>query len=544
MDSRLSSYVEGVSSGKIITCKEVKQAVDRFNNDLERDDLEFREDKINKVLNVVENLQHFTGSHNNKKFILEPWQLFIIANIFGFYLKGTDTRRFTSIYIEVARKVGKTSLAAAICIYMLLEEPAAEVLLAANSKEQAAICFKAINGMVKKLDPQSKYFKPYRSDIKFPRTNSVIKVLAADAGKLDGYNASCYILDEYHAAPTSEVRDVLKSSQGMRDNPLEVIITTAGFNKSYPCYELRVVSKEILSGIKIDDSQFAMIFSLDDEKEIHDPECWIKANPNLGITVKEKYLKDQVNKANNNPSERVGVLTKNFNIWCDTTESWIEDDNILECTQNINLKDFKDESCYIGVDLSSVSDLTAVSYMINKNDKYFFKTHYYLPEESENAKRDTERYKNLQRQGYITLTSGNVVDYDYIINDISKINNILSIKKIGYDSWNSTQWAIKMTEIGFNLIPFSQTIGNFSKPTKELQRLLLSKSVIIDNNPLNREHFRNVVIKKDYNGNEKPDKSKNKNKIDGVIAIITALGVYLNDPDKNTNNYDIFTINF
>lgn len=525
-------YVEDVLNGKIVVGELIKLACQRFKDDLQREDIYFNESVVDKAINFIGTLKHFMGKSSGKHFKLENWQQFIIANIVGWYWKDGNTRRFTSSYIEVSRKNGKTALAAALCLYYLIAdgEDGAEVDLAANSKEQAKIAFEFCSSFSKQLDPKGKYLKPYRDNVQFALNNSKLKVFAADDSKLDGFNASFGLIDEYHAAKNSKVRDVIKSSMGMRNNPHLCTITTAGFDKTLPCYKLRSTSIEILNKLKTDDSMFIAIYSLDDKDNWTDKDNWVKCTPNLNVTVTSKYIKEQVQSAINNPSEEVGVKTKTLNLWCDVADVWLPESYIVKASKDIHLEDFRDCECYIGVDLSATSDLTAVSYLIEKDNIYYFKTDYYLPESALVDKPDRETYKLWKQQGLITITTGNVTDYDYITNDIVAASNILNIQKIGYDKWNATQWAIHATEIGLPLEEYPQTMGNFNRPTKELERLILSDNTVIDNNEITRWCFRNVELKSDYNGNVKPNKGIKSKKIDGVIAIIQALGMYLTVP--------------
>lgn len=525
-------YVEDVLNGKIVVGELIKLACQRFKDDLQRQDIYFNESVVDKAINFIGTLKHFMGKSSGKHFKLENWQQFIIANIVGWYWKDGNTRRFTSSYIEVSRKNGKTALAAALCLYYLIAdgEDGAEVDLAANSKEQAKIAFEFCSSFSKQLDPKGKYLKPYRDNVQFALNNSKLKVFAADDSKLDGFNASFGLIDEYHAAKNSKVRDVIKSSMGMRNNPHLCTITTAGFDKTLPCYKLRSTSIEILNKLKTDDSMFIAIYSLDDKDDWTDKDNWVKCTPNLNVTVTSKYIKEQVQSAINNPSEEVGVKTKTLNLWCDVADVWLPESYIVRASKDIHLEDFRDCECYIGVDLSATSDLTAVSYLIEKDNIYYFKTDYYLPESALVDKPDRETYKLWKQQGLITITTGNVTDYDYITNDIVAASNILNIQKIGYDKWNATQWAIHATEIGLPLEEYPQTMGNFNRPTKELERLILSGNTVIDNNEITRWCFRNVELKSDYNGNVKPNKGIKSKKIDGVIAIIQALGMYLTVP--------------
>lgn len=525
-------YIEDVSSGKVVVGENIKLAIQRFQNDIQREDLVFKEDVVDGAIDFISTLKHFTGKSSGQNFILEDWQAFIVANIVGWYWKGTDNRRYSSSYIEISRKQGKTALAAALCLYFLIAdgEDGAEVDLAANSKEQAKIAFSFCSTFTKQLDPKAKYLKAYRDSILLDANNSKLKVFAADDSKLDGFNASFGLIDEYHSAKNSKVRDVIKSSMGMRQNPHLCTITTAGFDKTLPCYKLRSTAIDVLNGLKEDDSMFIAIYCLDEDDEWTDEKNWCKCSPNLDVTVTSKYIREQVQSAINNPSEEVGVKTKTLNLWCDTAQVWLPETYIIKASKNVDLQNLKDYPCYVGVDLASTSDLTAVSYLVVKDDKYYFRTDYYLPESALREKADRELYKYWKQMGLLKITDGNVTDYDYITNDLMTNSNIVNIQKVGYDKYNSTQWAITATDLGLPLEEYPQTLGNFNKPTREMERLLLSGKAVIDNNEITRWCFKNVTLKSDYNGNVKPNKSINAKKIDGAISMIQALGMYLDTP--------------
>lgn len=530
MDNKYKKYAEDVVNEKIIACKYVKQACQRYLSFFEKYD--FNEKKVQKVINFISRLKHFTGKHNGKPFVLLPYQEFIIYNIFGFYHKGTNKRVTNYVYIELARKQGKTALAAAIALYMLVAdgENGSECEIVANSAKQAKICFDMCSNFLQSIDKKGKYFKRYRDKIKFDYTKSFLQILSSDASGNDGYNSNCFILDEAHEQADSRLWDVMCSSQGMRENPLAMIITTAGFNLFGFCYDYRKTCVEILSNVKEDDSQFVAIYTLDYEDDWQCEDTWIKSNPSLDVTVNKDYLKQQVIKAKNNSSLEVGTRTKNFNQWLSSSNIWINNNVLLDSTKRINVEDYSGQQCYIGVDLASVSDLTALSVLIPNSDKYIFKTWYYLPQSTLTNNSNSELYKLWKNQGYLTITDGNVTDYDYITNDILKLNRYLYINKIAYDQYNATQWAITATAEGLPLEPFSQALWHFNKPTKELERLIKSGKVIIDDNPITRWCFSNVVLKHDHNDNCKPTKNQDQTKIDGVIAILEALGGYLETP--------------
>lgn len=327
----------------------------------------------------------------------------------------------------------------------------------------------------------------------------------------------------------------MASSQGMRKQPLMIIITTAGFRlHSYPCFEYTAMCKEILKGVKKDDNIFALIYQLDENDDWEDESVWIKANPSLEQTVSIKYLRDQITSAKNQPSLEVGVKTKNLNMWCQSQDTWITQDLLLDSTDEVNYDNFKECTAYIGVDLASVSDLTAVSVMIPFEGKFYFKNYYYLPESCLTDNINQEKYLLWHKEGYLTLTSGNVTDYDIVTKDLLNVSEKVYIDKVAYDQYNSTQWAIDCTAEGLPLIPYSQALWSFNRPTKEFERLIKMGKIIIDNNPITRWCFANIAIKSDYNENIKPVKGGAANqKIDGAIAMIEALGIYLDQPQYN-----------
>ena len=534
VDPKYIDYPTKVLNGEIMACNYVKLACQRYMDYFKRDDLVFKPERVDRVVDFISRLKHFTGSHNGHSFVLEPWQQFIINSLYGFYhLDGS--RMVRNAYIEVARKNGKTALVAALCLHHLIadHEANAQVILSATSAKQAKICFDMCSNFLKPLDKKGKYFKRFRDTIKFDATTSSLHIVAADASRLDGYNASMFVCDELHEFKDGSVFNVLQSSQGMRDNPLGVCITTAGFNRSSFCYSMRSSMVEILHGKKHDDSQFAVIYTLDDGDDYEDETNWAKSSPNLGVTVKPEYLRQQAQQAKNNPTLLTSYLTKLQNVWLSSSEEWIGADYIYK-SQKTWLYDRCDDSfAYLGVDLGATSDLTAVTVMIPNNDKFYFRNYYFVPSEQLTVNPNRELYRVWQQQGHLTVTSGNVTDYDYILTEILKINQITQIVQVSYDQWNATQFAINATEQGINLLPYSMSIGSLNRPTKELARLLLSDKVVLYPNPIDNFCFQNVVIKRDFNDNERPTKESHNNKIDGVLSMIMALGGYL-----TTNHFD------
>jgi phage terminase large subunit-like protein len=530
-------YANAVINGKIITGKLVKLACQRFIDDINNPMYEYRVEEVKKCLKFLNCLKHYTGAHNGKPFELLPFQVFITANLVGLYNTGSNRRKYTQAYIQLSRKNGKSFWAAALSLYFFLldGEAAAEVLVLANSREQAkTIDFAIISALAQQLDAKQKTMQIFRDYLSIPKLKCRLKVIAAEARTGDGYNASVGLIDEFHEAPDNKMIDLVVSSQGMRERPLCLVITTAGFDLGKPCYNMRNYCVDVLNGIQDDPTQFAAIYELDDDDDWQDSKNWIKSNPALGQTVKLAYLKEQVKKATNNPINEVGVKTKNLNIWCQSSDVWIQNQRIVESMKELDFKQFNDCVAYVGVDLAAVSDLTAVNWLIQQDGKFYNITKYYLPEAALIDKTNKETYKLWRRTGQLTITPGNVTDYDYVLRDIMESTKYLMIAGVYYDSWNATQFAINATEAGLPMQPYSQAIGNFNRPTKEFERLMLQGHVILNKSEVTSFCFRNVIIKQDINGNAKPVKYDDNNKIDGVIAILTALGGYL-EQNKYSN---------
>ena len=531
-------YAQDVLSGRINACETIKQAASRFMEFLERDDMYFDKADVDKKIRFVSKMKHSTGVHAGKPFILLPWQQFAFANIFGFKWKENNYRVTKKVFMFLSRKNGKTALAAALslCCTTIDNESGAEVDFVANSAKQAGICFRQTKDFAQSIDPKGLIYKIYRNDVRVPCTKSYIQTLSSDSMGNDGYNSQMFVIDEMHAQRNWDLYNVMKSSQGMRTQPLSIVITTAGFliGDSYPCYSMWNTCKDILSGTKQDDSQFSLIYQLDEGDDWTDESNWIKCSPSLGQTVTYEYMRDEVQSALNNTSLEVGVRTKNFNEWMQSAEVWLPHNLLVTNSIPFELEDIckdKHSYAYVGVDLSAVSDLTAVSAMIEKDGKCYFKTWLFLPESALKESANGELYKEAHRKGYLHVTEGNVVDYDYILNKVLEINKICRIASVNYDSWNATQWAISAEQAGLPLEPFSQAIGNFNRPTKEFERLLRSNRVVLDRNPLVIWCFDNAQLKVDWNDNCKPTKGDSRcNKIDAVISNLQALGGALNEP--------------
>lgn len=517
----------------------------RFINDFNRDDLEFNYKKVDRVIQFVEILKHHDAPPGivNTPIILSDWQKFIVANIFGWEYKATGIRRFSRSYICVARKNAKTQLMAALGMFSLFEYRSAnQILLTANTREQSGRLLDFCKAYAKQLDPAGKSLKIKRDRIEFKDTGGYVLILSSDYKSADGYNPYWACVDELHESGSADGEgsrgvDVLKSGMVKPGAHLSMI-TTAGFDTQSFCYQFQNIVADVLAGVKQDDRLFGMIFQIDSDDLYTDKNCWIKASPNIGKSAPWEFYEDGLAGALNSPTDERNFLVKQLNVWQQTNEVWIPDGYIRDVMQPVDIKKIgDDEFTYLGIDLSAFSDMTAVSYAWWKEseEKYYFYTDYYLPEACLLEGQNAEFYRRMKKENWLKITSGNVVDYEYILKDIltKKEKFGLIIKKIGYDSWNAYSFVIQSINAGLKQSlwePVSQSIGNFNRGTKEMEKIILAKECVIDANPITQWMFQNCVIKCDHNGNIKPTKAitgKGSDikwrKIDGIISMIESL---------------------
>lgn len=536
-----NQYAQDIIDNKIVSCEAIKKACERYISWFDRDDIYFDYEDVDKKIRLVHKMKHSRGKFAKKPFILLPWQQFAFAGIFGFKWKDTGYRVVKKSLMFISRKQGKTSLMAAIALVCSIadNEQGAEVDMVANNAKQASICYDQTREYAESIDPKGKIFKRFRHNINIPMNKSIIQVHSSDSMGMDGYNSSVSIMDEFGAAKDWGLYNVLISSMGMRTQPLMLIITTASFliGETYPCYSMYVTCKQILKGIKKDDTMFALLYELDDGDDFKDEMVWKKCAPSLNETVMNNYLREQVQDAINNPSLEVGVKTKSFNMWCQSANIWISREKIQNCMEEVNVDDYMNETAFGGCDLSVVSDLTAHAICIPPNpdrkihsDKFIFKSWGYIPEYALEKSPNKEYYKEWIRQGHAFKTSGNVVDYDAILKDQLEIANKLYMIDYGYDAYNASMWALNAQEQGLPIVTYSQTLASFNRPTKFLEMLVLSGKCIIDANIMTDWCFANCELMVDHMENYKPTKANGdpNNKIDPVIAMLEALGCYLN----------------
>ena len=534
-------YAQQVLAGEVMVCEFVTLAVKRYYNDLENaldKGWYFNRKAAIRAIGFIEKLKHTKGKWAGQRFKLESWQQFILWNIFG-WMKADGTRRFRYVYVEIARKNGKTALSAGIGLYMLFADGEArpEVYSAATVKDQARICFSDAVEIVKKTDLKN-YLSPYRNSIVYELKGGTMKPLSSDYGTHDGLNPSCGIIDEFHAHKDSGMFDVIKSAFGARRQPLMFIITTAGFNKNGACYAYRSNVIKILQGINEDDSLFGIIYTLDSKEEWDNPKMWIKSNPNLGVSVFPEYLADQVNDAKNRPEAVRNVMTKNVNLWVDAEKTWILDDMWQKCIGTTDIKSLRGCKCWGGLDLSNVSDITAFVLLFHENEKFQLLPFFWIPEDKmlEKIRKENINYDKWSSLGFVKVTAGNVLDYDFVKADILQIAEIYDLQSTAYDRWNASQTIIDLQNEGMECSPFGQGYGSMGAPTKEFEKMVLTEKIEHFGNPVLRWMMASTVVKTDPAGNIKPDKEKSSQKIDGIVASIMALGEWMTAQAEEDNN--------
>ena len=546
LKKQISDYCKRVIQNKKRHGKLERLAVLRYKEDLDREDLEMHWDKAERAIKFIELLKHTEGALAGQRISLEPWQKFIVVNLVGFYYSGGEFRRFNYGYIEVARKNGKSTFLAALGLYFLLldGEGAAQVYSAATKRDQAKIVYEAAKRFVIRNPKLKNRLTVHRDTMSDSTTFSKFEPLPADAKTLDGLNPHFTIVDEYHVHRDDELYNVIKSGMGARKNPQLVAITTSGFNKNLPCYSLRRVCTQILEGTASDDSQFTIIFTIDEDDDWTDPDVWAKANPNMDVSVSKRYLEIEYNQAKNSSTQVVNFMTKNLNVWTDAAAVWIPTklwDEQLEPTELT-----KNRVCYGGLDLSTSRDLTVFSLVFPEirieNDKeyvigYTIKNEYFIPEFAvgERSYKDGVPYKDWARNGNINVIEGNTIDYNFIKQKIVEAAEKYNLRYVAFDRWNSSQLVVDCIELGLPMEPFGQGFGSMNAPTKEFEKLALEKNIRHGGDPVLKWSLGNVALQMSPSGDIKVAKDKSNEKVDPIVATIMGIGQSLLDEGNTTD---------
>jgi phage terminase large subunit-like protein len=562
-------YARDVVKGKLSACRYVALACARHLQDLasgKQRGLRFNPSEAERACRFIELLPHIKGrwAKLRELIVLQPWQVFIVANLFGWQKQTEDgrwVRRFHLAYIEVARKNAKSTLAAAIALYMLAVdgEEGAEIFSAATTRGQARIVFGAARQMALKTPRYRERFgvEIFTHALMQESTASSFVALSSDYNSLDGLNPHLAAVDELHAHKDRALWDVLETAMGSREQPLLLAITTAGGNQAGVCYEVRGYVVNILDTDGFDDdSVFGIIYTTDNPENWDKQEEWAKANPNLGVSVFRDFIEDKVRKARQSAAALNNFKTKHLNIWINASLAFFSMENwkatearglyLFDAAGDPN-PDFAGRPCYIGLDLASEVDLAEVVYVFPEAEPLtVFGTHY-LPEMlvEERASTVTGHYVNWSAprpEGYapwLTLTDGNTTDMDRIEEEIIRAAGFFQVKAVAHDPWQAHQLVGHLMAKGIECIKVPPSVANFSPAMKDLEGRLQSGRFRHNEDPVATWQVANVVARRDFKDNVFPRKERPENKIDFMTALLEANSrVVLEEPAQPPSVYE------
>jgi phage terminase large subunit-like protein len=457
---------------------------------------------------------------------LMPWQEHeVIRPLFG-TLDRRGKRRYRTAYIEVPRKNGKTTLAAGVALYLLFadKEPGAQVYGAAADRDQASLVFNEAAAMVRShptLRERSRVIDSQKR-IVVPSTGSFYRAIPADAAGSHGFNASGIVFDEIHAQPSRELYDVLSTSTSSREQPLLFGITTAGYDRTSICWELHEYAERLLRGEVRNPAFFPYIRGLAADEEWTNEALWPKANPSLGVTFPVAELRAAVQEAKDVPARANTIRRLRFNQWTSSESRWFDIGAWDACGGLLKESELAGQPCYAGLDLSSTSDFSA--WVLYFPESHRVLCRFWVPRAAvERRTPMRETFEVWERRGWLTVTDGDTIDYQALLRDISKDAEKYQIREVGYDPWNSTSLVLQLEDHGLTTVKVGQSIQVLNRPSKELERLVLSRELNHGGNPVLRWMADTVQAETDANGNVKPSKKRSLERIDGIVALVIAL---------------------
>lgn len=549
LTNKANKYARDVVSGRIQVCEYVRLACQRHVDDLKSEKnssfpYRFDKEKSEKILIFAELMPHVKGKWAGTNIILEPWQCFFMGVPFGWVRKKDGLRRCREIYAEIPRKNTKSTLGAIIGLYMAFAdgESGAEVYSGASTEKQAHEVFRPAWLMVDKTPRFKNMFQIDLSgteknpgNIYSLKTGSRFEAVVGKPG--DGASVHCGIVDEYHEHATDHTFDCFDTGMGSREQPLLLVITTAGTNTASPCYAKRTQAIKALKGEVKNDSIFVLIYTIDEKKKEKGEleswtefEKWIIANPNYGVSVFPDYLKKQHNTAIQEARKQNILKCKHLNLWSNAAEAYFNMVEFEACGDpTLNIKDFEGEPLYLGLDLGAKKDLCARMRIFLRDGEYYLFSHYYLPE-SQTIGEDKAHYAGWAHEGYIEVHSGNRINFDSIQDDIMDDAKTFDLSgeemgggEVCNDPWNAQQLISNLENEGIAVTEVGQTVNFLSEPMKELDALISDGKLHHDANPVTTWCFSNTMATEDKKGNVFPFKEGVENKIDGCVATITAM---------------------
>lgn len=496
------------------------------------------EEATTAVAFFSECLKFTEGERAGTPFELEPWQQAIVANLFG-WKRENGTRRYREAFVYVPRKNGKSCLLAGLVLHEMFcgGEPGAQLYSAASEREQAALIYRHAAQMVAQ-EPELSVRCVCKPSMKvIERTDGawcMYKALSADAFTKHGLSPSFVVVDELHAHPNRELVDVLLTGTGARRQPLIVYITTADYHRESICNEKYDYACRVRDGLHSDPAFLPVVYEATADDDWKSPDTWRKANPNFGVSVSEEYLQRECEKAQAIPAYENTFRRLHLNQRTETDVRWLPMDAWDECGTASTVDEMESRlsgrMCWGALDLSTKVDITAWVLVFppqDDGDKWAVLPRFFVPSANATKRehRDRVPYALWERQGYLTYTEGNVVDYEFVKAQVLDDARRFDIQQIAFDPWNATQIALQLSDSGANTIEFGQGYKSMSEPAKELEKLVLSRQIEHGGNPVLRWMASNVSIDIDPAGNVKPSKKKSTERIDGIVALVMGLGV-------------------
>ena len=523
-------YAEQVAKGEILASQKNILAAKRHLDDLKRqgtDDFPwiFVEEKGHRPIRFIEKFcRPSKGAF--KQLVFQPWQHFTIGSLYGWVHKDTGIRRFREGLIFVGRKNGKSTKISGLSLYSSSKdgENGADVYLLANTKQQAGIVYEEARAMVNKSPRLRRQFRAKRDQIVYPKTNSKIEHRASDSEKLDGLSTHLGVFDEIHEFKDYKLINVIKNSRGARKQPLIIYITTAGYQLDGPLVDYYDNATDVLNGIVDDERTFYYIAELDSEDDFDKPETWIKANPNIGVSLDLEIMIEDWEKAKRNPGERSDYITKQFNTFVKADEqSFIDVKTLKKNDKVIDLKELEGKECIGGFDLSDSEDFTSacLEFPLDTGE-VFVLSHSWIPRSKVEAGNENIPYEEYERLGLLTIIPGEYVKKEYIYDWFVEQSKKYAIKLITYDPAKAFGLVKSLESYGFETKVVRQGALTLGPAVDDVKELFIDGKVIFNKNRLFRWYVNNVKIEPDRNKNNLPKKQGRYRKIDGFAAFLNA----------------------
>lgn len=511
----------------------------------------FDSEKAQRVVGFFEAfLKHQKGLEAGKPFTLLPWQRDFLATLFG-WVDADGRRRYRRTWLEIPRKNGKSTLSSGLGLYLLFGdgEQSAEVVSAAGDRDQAAIVFDVAKGMIQGDGMLSKLAQVYRREIKYPRTNSIFKVISSDAGTKHGMNISGLIADEVHVWPNRDLWDTLHTSMGARAAPLSIAITTAGHSRTSIAWEQHDYALKVRDGTIKDERFLPVVYAAPEGSDWTEPETWHAANPSLGKSISLDYLEQECKRAKEVPGYVNTFLRLHLNVWTEQQTRWLPMESWDASGSKIDQGKLDGQECWLGVDLATTQDTTCVAAVFPGADGTItVLPHFFLPKDNIESKERNDRlpYRAWASEGHITLTPGVVTDYSFVEAKIMELVERYKVQEVTLDRWNATDISTRLSEQGANITWIGQGYRSLSAPSKRLEELVLSGKLIHGDHPILRAQASQVMIETDPAGNIKPSKrasgsKANSERIDGIVALVMGLGRCMDSGESKTSVDDVYT---